>query len=360
MTWYERPYAEGGHGSSGHQPRFTDNPLGWSLPIARISGIGIRVHFIFILYILIELLVAGTQAWFAARWLGLLFTVVLLHELGHCYAARSVGGIAQQVLMWPLGGLAFVQAPQTPAAQFVTTAGGPAVNVVLCLLAAVILTFSTGTPAAVPINSFQMMEAARHLSPGWQEWIFLLFCVSWVLLLFNLVPMYPLDGGRLLQSILWPYVGLHRSMQIATTAGMVGAIGLGLLGLAKGQFILVGIAIFGYITCLNERRMLATGMIRDESLFGYDFSGGYTTLEGGRSQQARTSRGVRGLINSWRLKRALRLREEERRRLEQEEAEVDRILTKVHQSGIQSLTRAERKLLQNATRRRQSVEGGRR
>jgi len=348
VSWEERPYADDSYDPMRSGSRFSDNPMGWSFSIGRLSGIDLRIHFIFVVYVAMELLLtalanssnATDHVFFKARWLGLLFVSVFLHELGHCFAARSVGGSAHEVLMWPLGGLATVQAPMTPWAQFVTAAGGPLVNVGICAITALVLALFRLT---VSWNPFAPWGGIGLLSP-WQEWVYLLFIVNYWLLLFNLIlMMYPFDGGRILQTIIWPYIGFARSMYVSTTIGMVGAVVLGLFGLMRGDFLFVGIAVFGYITCMNMRRMLAGGEVYDERLSG----GGYT-------QQ--TSRGRRGgIFSGWLAARRERARvrriADERRREHDEDAEVDRILQKVHQQGMQTLTRAEKRTLELATQR---------
>src|SRR5262245_17142640 len=137
------------------------DPMTWSLKLFRVFGITVRVHFLFIAVVLV---LVGREAFFresapAGAWwamavmCGLLFVSVLLHEFGHCFAARSVDGDASEILMWPLGGLAFVDVPHTPRANFVTVAGGPAVNLGLCALTAVLLGFASYLPSLNPISS---------------------------------------------------------------------------------------------------------------------------------------------------------------------------------------------------------------
>src|SRR5215510_2093939 len=103
------------------------DPMAWSLKLFRVFGITVRVHFLFILITLIligrEALRDGAPAgaWWAVTLLcGLLFVSVLLHEFGHCFAARSVDGDASEILLWPLGGLARCEIPHSPWAHFVT------------------------------------------------------------------------------------------------------------------------------------------------------------------------------------------------------------------------------------------------
>src|SRR5262249_8717648 len=118
------------------------DPLAWSVPFGRLFGIKVRVHVFF------PLLFLGVVAQAAFRtdavpgaWLDVLliavvlFVSVLLHELGRCFGARSVNGDTREVVLWPLVGLAPVDVPHTPRANFIATAAGPAVNFVLCLVA---------------------------------------------------------------------------------------------------------------------------------------------------------------------------------------------------------------------------------
>ena len=101
--------------------------LSWSVPLGRISGIAVKAHILFPVVAIGLIMRAGfakgapSAIWLEATLLvGLLFFIVLLHELGHCVAARFVDGEAHEILLWPLGGLAFVDVPHTPRANFIT------------------------------------------------------------------------------------------------------------------------------------------------------------------------------------------------------------------------------------------------
>src|SRR5262245_20148016 len=122
------------------------DPFSWSFPIGRLFGITIRIHILFPVVALGLVLRVAFQkdvipgTWIdAAMLVGLLFFSVLLHEFGHCFGARLVDGDAQEVLLWPLGGLAAVDVPHTARANFITTAMGPAVNLLLCIISTVLL-----------------------------------------------------------------------------------------------------------------------------------------------------------------------------------------------------------------------------
>lgn len=329
------------------RPSFFDNPFGWSLRLGRVLDITVRVHLIFVIYVVVELLRAignpdlppplRTQVfWWVAKGLFMLFGVVLLHEFGHCLACRRVGGQADEILMWPLGGLAFVAPPRSPRAHLVTTIGGPMVNVGLCVLTGAVLLAAGGRLGSVPLNPFRAGYAG--------SWVHDLFVVNYILLLFNLLPMYPLDGGRLLQEVLWFRLGYQRSTMLATQAGMVGAVLVGCVGLVSNHWLLIGIAIFAFLTCWQQRQMARASVEYEEAgVFGYDFSRGYSSLEAVEPQRPKRP--------SWSQRRRQGRWAKRQEQLRKEQEEVDRILAKVSRDGLASLTRRERKTLQRATER---------
>src|SRR5215813_282839 len=121
------------------------DPFNWSIPCGRLFGITIRVHILFPVVTIALVLRFAFEVPIPGAWLDLalleaiIFLTVLLHEFGHCFGARAVNGDAQEILMWPLGGLASVDVPHTPRANFITTLAGPAVNFFLCLLSLLVL-----------------------------------------------------------------------------------------------------------------------------------------------------------------------------------------------------------------------------
>jgi Zn-dependent protease len=174
------------------------------------------------------------------------FLLVLLHEFGHVLACRRVGGHADCVVLWPLGGLAFVAPPPKAWADLVTTLAGPLVNLAL------VPAFYLLTAVTVPAD-----ESARPTD------IYLLFAslasFNWVMLVFNLVPCYPLDGGRVLQAILWPVVGRPVALLIVAVIGVAAAIGLGLWAAAAGEGWFIALAAFlglGAVGGVSQARML--------------------------------------------------------------------------------------------------------
>jgi Zn-dependent protease len=160
--------------------------------------------------------------WSAFEYLAL-FAIVLLHEFGHAFACRQTGGIADHIVLWPLGGIAFVDPPRRPGAMLWSIAAGPLVNVVL-----------------FPILLLLLMRARGVAGENTDLYRFVLNVafINGSLLVFNLLPVYPLDGGQILRAILWFPLGEIRSLQIASVIGLVGSIVL------AGVFLLLGMNIF--------------------------------------------------------------------------------------------------------------------
>src|SRR5206468_2659018 len=155
----------------------------------------------------------GSRAWAVAEYLSL-FAIVLVHEFGHALACRSVGGRADHIVLWPLGGIAFVSPPPRAGALLWSIAAGPLVNVVL-----------------VPVTVGAMFLASAFGLPDTNdvsEFLWNLTRINLLLLLFNLLPVYPLDGGQILRALLWFLVGQIRSLLIASVIGLiVGVVAIG-------------------------------------------------------------------------------------------------------------------------------------
>jgi Zn-dependent protease len=174
-----------------------------------------------------------------------LFVIVLMHEFGHSLACRQVGGRSEQIILWPLGGVAYVAPPQRPGAMLWSIAAGPLVNVVL-----------------IPILSGLLILSrwSNSLPDDVANFIFAVWQMNCGLLIFNLLPIYPLDGGQILRSLLWFGLGRTRSLFVASIIGFVGVIGLIVLALLyhSGWFIIL--CTFIILNCwrgLQEARALS-------------------------------------------------------------------------------------------------------
>jgi Zn-dependent protease len=336
------------------------NFLGGSFRVARLFGIDIRVHVLFLLYIafrVFDAVRAGAGSWqHELVFLGLLFGIVLAHEFGHCFGARSVGGYAENILMWPLGGLAYAHAPMRPWPQFVTVACGPLVNLGFCVVSGLIVLAQTHEVGLLLLNPFRGVLLPEL---NWLGFVWVLYQVNLLLLAFNLLPIYPLDGGQLFQAIIWPFLGLQRATLIACQVGLVGCVIFGLLGLrGGGGGMLFFIAVFGGFTCWQRLQAARQGLIVEDPSFGPHYYGRDHASRGSlwsRLFGRRRPPGFDddGLVSpnpnpgGWETRQAERAKED---------AELDRILQKVSAQGIHSLSYVERQMLERITRERQRQE----
>lgn len=188
------------------------SPFPWSLRFFRVKGIQVYVHASWFIVAWIEISARReaytSLTWNVAEYLGL-FLIVLLHEFGHVLACRQVGGIANDIVLWPLGGVALGRPPPRAGAELWTIAAGPLVNVVLYPL----LMLAT-TACASSGMSDRMPDLERLLFQLWR--------INQLLLIFNLLPIFPLDGGQILRALLWHKIGRARSLLVATSIGFAG------------------------------------------------------------------------------------------------------------------------------------------
>jgi Zn-dependent protease len=273
--------------------------------------------------------------------MAILFVSVLLHEFGHIFGSRIMGGRGEDILMWPLGGLAFADPPRRPWPSLVTTACGPLVNVVICLITGTVLVVLSHSADAIPW--FPLRSGLKSFIPTTTTtyYLFWIFTVNYALLMFNLLLLfYPFDGGRIVQELLWFRFGYYKSMMFATAVGMVGAVVVAAVGLASISLMLVLIAAFGMYTCVQQRQMLKEAgpyAFEEESLY----SAAYEPQTPRRKQPSR-----------WAARRAQKQQRDER----QEQQKIDAILAKVSAHGMNSLSWLEKRTLKQATERQRQAD----
>lgn len=357
------------------------DPFAWSFPMGRLFGITIRIHWLFpfvslgvILWTAFGSPLDAAQHKFQPPYLWvdacvlvlLLFVSVLFHEFAHCFSARALGGDASEILMWPLGGLANVELPHRPRAHFLCAAAGPASNFLLCALCLLLLLFVEGRPlmpywsplhtgwpyrdfgGVVTLFDYEWNAAEFDPLASPAVWAARLFYVNWFLGLLNTVLIgFPLDGGRMLQAGLWPYVGYRSATLAAVYAGFVVAAVVGLYAITTGAVLAFALAIFIMNACRQQWIVLEAG--GEEGAFGYDFSQGYTSLE--RSVSDAPARPRVSWWYRWLQRRAARrlLREQEAR--EAEERRLDDLLEKVHREGRGALTDEEVRFMKRVSDR---------
>jgi Zn-dependent protease len=210
-----------------------------SIHLFRLAGVDLFLHWSWFVVAVFEIQSRKGRytslTWNVLEYLAL-FLIVLMHEFGHALACRQTGGTANQIVLWPLGGVAYVNPPQRPGATLWSIAAGPLVNVVLLpiLIAAVVMSRSLGWAQAMP-DVYQLLRTVMWIDVS--------------LLVFNMLPVYPLDGGQILRSLLWFVLGRARSLMVATVLGFVGVVGFFVLAMWMRSFWLGAIAIFMLLNC---------------------------------------------------------------------------------------------------------------
>jgi Zn-dependent protease len=205
-----------------------------SIHLFRFSGIDVFLHWSWFLVAAYEISSRkgdySSIAWNVLEYLAL-FLIVTLHEFGHALACRQVGGTADHIVLWPLGGVAYVNPPQRPGATLWSIAAGPLVNVALLVILFVGGIFSRGS-------------VWLTAEPDIRTLLRSIFAINFGLLVFNILPIYPLDGGQILRSLLWFPLGRARSLMVAAIIGLLGAAGFVVLAI-KSQSLWIGaISVF--------------------------------------------------------------------------------------------------------------------
>ncbi|MCE9562527.1 MAG: site-2 protease family protein [Planctomycetes bacterium] len=393
------------------------DPMNWSVTVFRAFGIPVKVHLLFIIVALGLFIRQMSGKDNPLSWGDVLvftafipFLVIVIHEFGHCFGARYVDGDAKEILIWPLGGLAFVDVPHTPRANFIATAAGPAMNVVICLVCTLGLAIGSFLPNLNPLSNPYVsemynfsnernytspyglklykpessehipqqkqiderlrdggvrekyvykpeiaLEAAlsyggeRALAPNWAVWLNRTFWLSWVLFLFNLIPAYPLDGGRMFQAFVWARSDYRRGVTVAANTGYFVAVIFLIVSIAVNEALFMGLALF----MLYEASMALHRLEQDDGPFGYDFSAGYTSLEKDDEPAPRPKKV--GWYTRWRQARRSRKLQREIEERAQEEERMDQLLAKIAASGKASLTDEEKRFLERVSARKRNM-----
>lgn len=231
----------------------------WSLNLLSVAGIPIRIHFTFLL-LLVWIMFGGfgPSPKFALLYVIGVFTSVLLHELGHSLLAQRMGIKVRDIVLYPIGGVSSMERLPEPAKELPITLAGPLVNLVIAALIYVGLAM-TGT--LVPLTEFfrNIGVATGHF---WQS----MLVANLILFVFNILPAFPMDGGRILRAFLALRIGEVRATEIAATIGQLMAFAFGIWGLLQPNYILLFIAFFVYIGAGQEatiyrRKALVEGLL---------------------------------------------------------------------------------------------------
>lgn len=238
--------------------------MSWSISIGSVNGTAIRLHFTFILFLVwmgASLYLQGgvPAAVSGITFIVLLFLCVVLHEFGHILAARHFGIHTPEVVLLPIGGVSRLERiPERPREELIMALAGPAVTLAI---AVALITALGGLPDPRDILA---ATSGRTLLAQ-------LAYANLVLLVFNLVPAFPMDGGRVLRALLSARLGHVRGTRIAATTGQILAIIFGIIGLVAGDIVLVLVAFFVYLAAgaeagLAQMRVVTSGIPAREAM----------------------------------------------------------------------------------------------
>lgn len=217
----------------------------WSIRIARVGGIDFKIHVTFLIFLAWIGFTYYQQGGQAAAIQGLLFIILLflcvvLHELGHALMARRFGVHTPDITLLPIGGVARLERiPEEPKQELLIAIAGPLVNLVIAAVLLFVVRVQVASSDLVDLNTPRVALMAKLAS------------VNIFLVLFNLLPAFPMDGGRILRALLAMHLAYARATQIAATVGQGLAFVLGFIGLFYSPLLLF-IALFVYLGASHE------------------------------------------------------------------------------------------------------------
>jgi Zn-dependent protease len=340
----------------------------WSVSLGRWGGVQVQLHLCFLLFAVFTLYLSWSAGGEGHRdlylWLGgvsvlVLALSVLAHEWGHVIAAQRLGSAVEQIVLWPLGGLAAPDRPRDPHADLLIQLAGPFANLALAALVAPVLLYDD---PAMLVGLLNPLQPAADLTDGsvWLVSAKLIFWVNWVLALVNLVPAFPLDGGRILRAAIlcrWGEEHRQRATLFVSLAAQVLAVLLLVAAWLTREwhpasvlptwFALTILAIFLFFAAQHERQRPPPRVDSEDQPFGYDFSQGYTSLDRSFDEVHDES----GPIAKW-LEERREARQKRQQEIElEEDRKMDELLARICIDGIQSLTPEERLLLERVSAR---------
>lgn len=304
--------------------------LGGSIPLFTFAGVRYRAHLVMPAFIAAVVVFGGRFAGFELSHRSFamvaLLAVALAHELSRCLVARLVGGHADEVLLWPLGGLIDPQSPHRPLARILTVGAGPLAVLLIGATSAALLFFFFDLPVTLRPDQVLTVAPWNANHPAFYLWY--VHAVSYVLLALNLLPILPLDGGHAVQTMLWPVLGYGRSLLAVCHASIVASVAVGVYALASGYWV-AALIMSGCLAYCTHRR----SAVRAAGVDTFD----HYNLDVRRPRWHRLSR-----YTKWRIRRQIR-------RESEDQVRVDDILEKVLKQGIAALSWRERRVLRRAT-----------
>lgn len=325
MVWQDRDYNRGGGAGD-----YLSNPaalLNLSVPFGAWFGVRVRLHFwllLTIIFLLADLfnrappVVVGIQ-------IVLLLAALLVHDFGHRILAQSVGGQLDEFMLWPMGGMIFPSVPPGPWAMFVGHIGGIIANLLLAAGSIVLLRLREEFWFIPPLSPLSMLDGSMFRGMFYSHDLvsvsLLTFAsINSALLIGNFLPYYWFDGGGLLQSILWPFLGGLGALNVTCIIGMILAVPMFALSLVHSN--IMGLVFWAFL-----------------------FASSYTARKTMEVEEAAPS------ATGWRSRRWAKSSNRALVKRRREEQKIDAILAKVSAKGMHSLTWWEKRTLRSGSKK---------
>lgn len=222
-------------------PEAAPKQSSWSFKIGTVAGISVKIHFTFLLLLIwIAVLAFREESRVFALLLPSIFFCVVLHEFGHALVGRGFGVGTRDITLYPIGGVAMMEKRPKPAQEFWIALAGPLVNVFIAVVLYGIARFGYGR-----VPSIEAGLLGTNYLDG-------LFVANLILPAFNMIPAFPMDGGRVLRALLAMKLPALKATQIAASIGQVLAMLFGFWGLLSGNILLVFVAFFVFLGAAQE------------------------------------------------------------------------------------------------------------
>ncbi len=330
----------------------------WSLSLGHWAGIHVRIHIFLLLFAVLSLAYMPAELYRPAfLTLAVAVASLALHEAAHALAALRVGGKVDTVILGPVGGLVSPRVPDEPEVQLFVALAGPIVHLSLVVFAAVGLALAGYTDILKLLNPLNLNLDYDSSN----TWLFLgkiTLWLNWMLMLLNLLPAYPFDGGPIFRAMLWPALGRRTARVVTGRAGMV--VGVLIAAAAIPQygppeldaftFVKLPLIMLGIFVFFSARQDLVSDWSEDlfDDVSGYRVrADGLDLLE---PIELEDDEEEAVLVEHQRRQGEPR---ENRRQAQEayEDARVDDILARLHGAGLSQLSREEIEILQRASER---------
>ncbi len=332
----------------------------WSISLGRWGPLTVRLHMVYLLFVVFTLFLGWIDSPAGMMWLGafsaaLLTASVLIHELGHFFASRRMGGQCESIVLWPFGGVPPHGHWPSPRKGLAAALAGPAANLLVCLVCLPILAV---LDKDVPV--WRYLQPFYPDSMGDLSWLALLFWMNWVLFLVNLIPAHPFDGGHALYHLLvllWPKTPGSQLRPIVAWTGQVFAVGLLVLGgLAEDAVSdaffplwlpLSLLAIFVFFAARHYQLRL------DDSEQTPEETNRQAPPDLTELDEEKSSESLDGAapLEDWIDERRESTRQQREKTEADEEQRVDEILARLHKKGMGGLSRQDREFLERVSAR---------